>query len=104
MVFCTLWMKHFLNYASLIFHPNLKCNHNNNENLLGILVCSNSTQKEDELGFQDRRVRPLPQDSVSCRLSAAKIRLGGFYSKNFTKLFVAAIFLLPPQGPSTQQS
>ncbi len=48
-------------------------------------------------GFQDRRVRPL------CQLSAAKIRFEIFQPKSFTKLFVADLCLLPPQGPLTQQ-
>ncbi len=47
--------------------------------------------------FQDCRNRPL------CQLSAAKIRLQGFYSKSFTKLFIRALYLLQPQGPLTQQ-
>ena len=48
-------------------------------------------------GFQDRRVRPL------CQLSAAKIRFEIVQPKSFTKLFLLAFYLLPPQGLLSQQ-
>jgi hypothetical protein len=48
-------------------------------------------------GFQDRRIRPL------CHLSAAKIRFEIVQPKSFTKLFLLAFYLLPPQGLLSQQ-